>query len=198
MGKAKSGEVQKKFSITLDCLNEILVTFPKYVPALAEKSKVLMMIGDWEQSLETCNKVFSIEKNEISSNKIVLFNLLAREGNIEAFVQRFSEFIQLVEQTEPKNIELMMEVSKLISRISGSNASIIKLTMVLLQKCRKLNPLDVDFALELGNQFLMIKDYGQAFNLFQEAASLDESRTESLVGMIKCRIQQGMIDDAEK
>ena len=197
-GKAKSSEIQKKFSITLDCLNEILVTFPKYAPALAEKAKVLMMIGDWEQSIETCNKIFAIDKNEISANKIVLFNMLAREGNVEQFVQKFSEFISLIDQVEPKNIELMLETSKLFARISGSNIEIIKMTMNLLQKCRKLNPLDVDFALEMANQLLMVKDHSQAFNLFQEAASLDESRTESLVGMIKCRIQQGMIDDAEK
>ena len=30
LGKAKSSEAQKKFSITLDSLNEILVTFPKF------------------------------------------------------------------------------------------------------------------------------------------------------------------------
>ena len=47
MGKAKASEMQKKFNITLDSLNEIIVQFPKFLPALDEKAKVLMMIGDW-------------------------------------------------------------------------------------------------------------------------------------------------------
>lgn len=198
LGKAKSSEVQKKFSVTLDGLNEILVTFPKYLPALIEKSKVLMMIGDWEQSIETCQRVLGIEKNELSTNKIILFNLLAREGNIETFVQKFSEFIGLLEFLEPKNTDLLLEISKLFSRISGSNLQIIKMTIGLIQKCRKINPIEVEFAIEMAYQYIMIKDFQQAFALFQESASLDESRTEPLIGMIRCRIYQGMIDDAEK
>ena len=198
LGKAKSSEVQKKFSITLDSLNEILVTFPKFLPALSEKAKVLMMIGDWEQSIETCNKIFTSEKNDLTSHKIILFNLLAREGNLETFLQKFGEFLTLIDQLEPKNTELMMEISRLFSRISGSNPAIIKSTIGIIHKCRKINPLEVDFAIEMANQYIMVKDFSQAFNLFQEAASLDESKSEALVGMIKCRIKQGMIDDAEK
>ena len=44
----------------------------------------------------------------------------------------------------------------------------------------------------------MLKDYSQAFQYFQEAGSLDETKTEPLSGMIYCRIMQGKIDDAEK
>lgn len=51
MGKAKASEMQKKFNITLDSLNEIIVQFPKFLPALDEKAKVLMMIGDWVNKL---------------------------------------------------------------------------------------------------------------------------------------------------
>jgi hypothetical protein len=41
-----------------------------------------MKIGDWEQSLEMANEVLKIQNNEIIANKIVLFHLLAREGNV--------------------------------------------------------------------------------------------------------------------
>lgn len=40
MGKVKASEIQKKFTVTLDTLNEILVMFPKFEPALIEKSRV--------------------------------------------------------------------------------------------------------------------------------------------------------------
>ena len=45
---------------------------------------------------------------------------------------------------------------------------------------------------------MMIEEFDKAFALFQEAAALDESRIESLAGMIHCRIRQGVIDDAEQ
>ena len=61
----------------------------------------------------------------------------------------------------------------------------------------------------------MISDYNSAFNYFQEAATLDETRIESLTGMIHCSLNinlikrfinkknnnkgilQGMVEDAE-
>jgi tetratricopeptide repeat protein 21B len=44
----------------------------------------------------------------------------------------------------------------------------------------------------------MLEDYENAYNFFQEAAALDESKIESLSGMIHARILQGVIEDAEK
>ena len=44
----------------------------------------------------------------------------------------------------------------------------------------------------------MMEEYDKAFQLFQEAAALDESKIESLSGMILCKILQGVIDDAEQ
>ncbi len=43
MGKAKASELQKKFSVTIDTLNEIIVVFPDFQPALVEKSKVFLV-----------------------------------------------------------------------------------------------------------------------------------------------------------
>ena len=40
MGKVKGSELQKKYTVTLDTINEILVMFPKFEPAIIEKSRV--------------------------------------------------------------------------------------------------------------------------------------------------------------
>jgi hypothetical protein len=45
----------------------------------------------------------------------------------------------------------MLDFSKLFSRISGRNEKIINLTMKLLNKCRSINPLDGNIALELAH-----------------------------------------------
>lgn len=57
LGLAKISELNKKYQITLDAINEIVVVYPNFPYAMTEKSKILMMIGDWEQSLETTMKV---------------------------------------------------------------------------------------------------------------------------------------------
>jgi hypothetical protein len=50
MGKAKASELQKKFTITLEALNEIVVMFPKFLPALVEKSKVFSVASQTKNS----------------------------------------------------------------------------------------------------------------------------------------------------
>ena len=80
----------------------------------------------------------------------------------------------LIEQIESKNTEFMFECSKLFSRICGAHPKIIKNTLQLAQRCRKLNPLASEFTIEMANQNVMIKDYITAFGLYQEAAALDE------------------------
>lgn len=42
----------------------------------------------------------------------------------------------------------------------------------------------------------MLEEFDKAFTYFQEAAALDESKIESLSGMIQCKIMQGVIEDA--
>jgi tetratricopeptide repeat protein 21B len=58
LGLAKISESNKKYQITLDAINEIVVVYPSFPYANTEKSKILMMIGDWDQSLETAVKVW--------------------------------------------------------------------------------------------------------------------------------------------
>lgn len=146
--------------------------------------------------METVSRIFSLSPSDLIACKIQSFNTLAREGNIELSITNLSQLTSLIEQNEPKNTEFMLETAKLFSRICGSHPSILKFTLQLVQKCRKLNPILTEHTLELANHHVMLKDYNTAFGLFQESASLDESSLDSLVGMIKCRIYQGMIDDA--
>lgn len=49
LGKAKIMELKKQLGPCLDVLTEINVRFGWFVPALVEKTRMLMMLGDWEQ-----------------------------------------------------------------------------------------------------------------------------------------------------
>jgi tetratricopeptide repeat protein 21B len=43
----------------------------------------------------------------------------------------------------------------------------------------------------------MIGQIDEAYRAFQEASSLDESKLESIAGMIECKLLQEDFDDAE-
>ena len=82
MGRCKAFELKKQYKRALDALNTVfrvtscgshmpltlilvvlcyqaIVSYTWYLPALFEKARILMVMGDWEQSLETAQRVLA-------------------------------------------------------------------------------------------------------------------------------------------
>lgn len=95
------------------------------------------------------------------------FNLLAREGNIDGAFMKLKELEGIIERKEGKNVQLLYEIALLFSRICGRNPKIISLLQKFMNKCRKIEPLNADFAIEQANQFLMLGDSTRAYELYQ-------------------------------
>lgn len=91
----------------------------------------------------------------------------------------------------------MFDSAQLFLRICGRNQRIINYLREVIDKCRKAEPLNADFAIEQGRQLIMIGQIDDAYRAFQEASSLDESKLESIAGMIECKLLLEDFDDAE-
>ena len=83
LGKAKVFEKSKKYDSALETLSEIAIQNADFFPALLEKTKIHMVNGDWEQALETVQKVLVKDKQNIEALRIYAFYLLTRENDIE-------------------------------------------------------------------------------------------------------------------
>ena len=57
LGKAKFFEKRKLYDKALEYLNQAIVVFSWYTPALLEKARILAVMGDWEQSQELAQRV---------------------------------------------------------------------------------------------------------------------------------------------
>ena len=57
MGKSKFYEKRKHYDKALEYLNQAIVVFPWYIPALIEKAKILAYNNDWEQSQDIAQRV---------------------------------------------------------------------------------------------------------------------------------------------
>jgi tetratricopeptide repeat protein 21B len=111
LGLAKASEWAKKFQITLDAINEIIIVFSSFPYGESEKSKVLMMIGDWEQSQEIATKILSSDSSNLFALKSVAFFKLARQGNLLEACDRMEELSSAVELSEGKNFQLWYHLS---------------------------------------------------------------------------------------
>ena len=62
LGRAKVFEKAKKYDVALEILSEVAITFKAFNPSLIEKSKIHIFNGDWDQALETIQKVMIEER----------------------------------------------------------------------------------------------------------------------------------------
>lgn len=81
MGKARVMEIRKNYQGCLDVLAEVIVRFDWYVPALVEKTRLLLALGDWEQVLENIARILASDAFNIPALCYHALHTLTRDGN---------------------------------------------------------------------------------------------------------------------
>ena len=78
MGKARLLALRRNHREALEQLNQVIVLYPWFLPALVEKFGVLMAMGDWEQAIETAQRVLAQDANNIEALRITSVFLLSQ------------------------------------------------------------------------------------------------------------------------
>jgi hypothetical protein len=66
------------------------------------------------------------------------------------------ELESVITKKEGKNPKLLFEMAQLFLRVCGRNQRVISYLRAVIDKCRKAEPLNADFAIEQGRQLVMI------------------------------------------
>lgn len=56
MGKSKLFFLRHNYSGALELINEVVVSFPGFMPALVEKMRLQLALQDWEQTIDTAQR----------------------------------------------------------------------------------------------------------------------------------------------
>ena len=94
LGRAKVFEKQKKYDVALEILSEVTVMYKSFNPAFIEKSKIHILNGDWDQALDTIQKVMLEERQNIEALRIYIFYLLSRETDLEQVVEKMGDLLE--------------------------------------------------------------------------------------------------------
>ena len=198
MGLAKLLEVSKKFQDVLELLNELIVKQPRFLPVYLERTKVLMMIGDWDELVDSSQRILSLSPRNIEALRVWVFYLLAREPNVEQAQQKLKELVGALMEKEPKNPMLYLEVVKPIVRICGRREFVLKAALGLVQEARRLSPTNDEILCEVGYELLLLGDYTAAMQTFTEASQINPANPEHLYRMIHCLVLQGELYEASQ
>eukprot|EP00927_Polykrikos_kofoidii_P039026 TRINITY_DN3346_c0_g1_i3.p1 TRINITY_DN3346_c0_g1~~TRINITY_DN3346_c0_g1_i3.p1 ORF type:complete len:1345 (+),score=240.06 TRINITY_DN3346_c0_g1_i3:136-4170(+) len=198
MGKAKVLEGKRLWQQALDCLNKVIVMHTWYLPALIEKAKTLMMTADWDQALESASRIQALDINNIEALRLNVLFFLSRESRCDAAAEKLQELVAAIRHQEPRNHALVMSCAQLFSRLAGRHKGVLSITSSMMKKVSDAAPGEAKFLTELGYQQMLQGDATTAEQTFHDAVAKDETDVRALYGIIRCRIQEGNLDDAEE
>jgi len=198
MGKAKVLEGKRQWQQALDCLNKVIVMHSWYLPALIEKAKTLMMTADWDQALESAGRIQQQDPKNIEALRLNVLFLLSRESRCDAAAEKLQELVQAISQLEPRNHALVMSCAQLFSRLAGRHKGILKITSNMMSRVSEQAPTEAKYLTELGYQQMLLGELEKAEKTFHDAVAKDETDVRALYGIIRVRIQDGNLDDAEE
>lgn len=140
MLKARMAQTMRNWGAATEFLNQIIVYFPWYIPAVIEKARVQLASAEWDLALETCSRLDELESHaSLDASKIRLIHLFARghlpqtslaeqrSSLVDTQVQYLDQFLGLLTQKEPYNGALLAENVSLFGSLSGGNRKTLKI-----------------------------------------------------------------------
>jgi len=199
---AAAASSRKKWDRVLDDLNQVIVAYPNFMPAILEKARVLMLQGQWDESLLQAQRVLKRDPKDVSALRLAVLFHLTRESlggkGGAAIANKLNELMEAIEYNEPNNHALMYDVAQLVCRLANRNKNILRLTLVLIERACRMEPQSSAYLTEQGYQLMLLDDLSQASLCFQEASKLDEGNIAPLAGLIKTKIISGNLKEAQQ
>jgi len=196
MGRARVHQLKEQYKEALDQLNQVVVLYAWFLPALVEKFHVLMAMGEWDQAIEAAERVRSQDQHNIEALRLSALSLLSQEAKYSVAVQRISEIADAMNRHEPLNADLFYRVAKPFARLAGRHHGVLNLTLSLVEKACQLRPDKCAYAAEYGYQQMLIGDLSGANATLKRAATLESGSEEVLQYQIKCQILLGQTEEA--
>ncbi|KAL3234174.1 hypothetical protein MRX96_022693 [Rhipicephalus microplus] len=197
-GKAKCFECSGELMKALEVVNQAVVLYTGFVPALLEKMKIHLALSDWEQMVDSCNRCLSQDSKCIDALLHLVLNQICKNGDYKEASDRLSELVSLLEVVEPTNAVLYYRIAQLLSRISSRQNCIVMHTQGLIEKACALQPANADYLAELGYQFILQSKTKEATKHYRAALKADEASIIALNGIIWCQLLEGQNDVANQ
>lgn len=193
----------KQTAEALNIYNQIIAIHPLYIPALSEKTMLLASLGEWEQSLDTAQRVLDNEVDNIDALIVIAVHSLTQESQLHDAAQKVDDVDNAFNTKEPHSSHGIMEAAMLLASICSRHNSILAVCVRMLERAQKnrsgSSNIESELYCGLGNICIMQGSghYEKAMKMFRDASRKDSESIPALEGMILCQLLEGLNDDAE-
>lgn len=197
MALAKAKTLLNSTPDALNVYNQLIAVHSWFVPALAEKALLLASTAQWEQCLDTTQRVLDANADNIDALKILAVHAFTQEALPEDAMQKCEDFEAALNALESSSAVLCASAGSLFSRICCRHPRALQLCERLLDRAARLAPTDSSILCELGNVMNMQGQYKTAMRHYREASKRDGSNSAAVEGTVLSLILDGEVADAE-
>ncbi|XP_033319817.1 tetratricopeptide repeat protein 21B-like [Bombus bifarius] len=194
LGSAKYKQQQGDYTGAISTLNSLIVRYPKLCLPLVEKLCNQLALKDWDQVLETANRIMSIDSNNLDARKAHAFVHLCRDGNYNEGLKHLQSFFRNMIIIETKNVTVLVNNIQLFSRLACKHQGILLEVSRTIEKALQQNPKSADLMVELGNLYVSLGKVTDAENWYRSAVRINESSFAALMGLAHCQLLDTSID----
>ncbi|XP_050595800.1 tetratricopeptide repeat protein 21B-like [Bombus affinis] len=194
LGSAKYKQQQGDYTGAISTLNSLIVRYPKLCLPLVEKLCNQLALKDWDQVLETANRIMSIDSNNLDARKAHAFVYLCRDGNYNEGLKHLQSFFRNMIIIETKNVTVLVNNIQLFLRLACKHQGILLEVSRTIEKALQQNPKCADLMVELGNLYVSLGKVKDAENWYRSAVRINESSFAALMGLAHCQLLDTSID----
>nr|CAH7760444.1 unnamed protein product [Callosobruchus chinensis] len=182
--------MQNDTAEALNSINKAVVRHNNTSLPLLQKLRVHLASFDWEQALETANRINNTDSKNLTVHQTLIMISLCRSSSTEELIIQMKKFFKLVESIELNNVEFLLDSVKLFTRISDRNFEVYSETVKALENCLHANPEKADLVVELGYEMLFQSKMKEALRFFKNATKIEETSFNALLGLSMCEFSE--------
>ncbi|XP_046833910.1 tetratricopeptide repeat protein 21B-like isoform X2 [Vespa crabro] len=188
MGTARYKQYCGDHTGAISILNSLIVHYPKLSFPLVEKLANQLAMKDWEQVLETANRILTIDPNNLDAIKAHCVVALCKDGEYNESLKHLQLFLRNLILVEAKNIDLLVRNIKLFSSIGCRNENILMELCKVTEKMLQQNSNCGELMVELGNLYVLLGKTKEAEHWYRNNARIEESSFPALIGLAHCQL----------
>ena len=182
----------KQYLSALDFLNQA-VALQSWSPALLEKAKVLVHLGDWEQAAETLQRVLQQNEGSMEGLRLNVLMHMVQQADDQVTQELLRRMIKSMEIYEGLNADLFYKTARTLSHLAGQAPN-------YESHFRFASPIESIVNVNLPRRLAYERktgDYDSAMKSYREAGRTDETNIAALYGTIRSHML-GELSNAEQ
>ncbi|KAL2643441.1 hypothetical protein R1flu_011028 [Riccia fluitans] len=197
LGRAQYFQLMDEYEKAIDDLNQVIVLYPWYLPALCEKGRLAVILQDWVLAQEMGQLIIQKDPSNIEGLRLCVHVMLCTGNEADSINHVLDKLLKAIEERETRNGNLCLQVAPSLARVAGRlRRSILDKTLVLVTRAERLLTKQAKLYLEMADQYFLMADYTMALQNYRLASQLDELSVEPLYGSIQCLLLLDEIDEA--